>query len=197
MSARQQLQTFFNRCGRSEFINALASAWLNEVLPGIRALIGCDQGMEYHSEGDVGIHTAMVFEELERVFRADVGRGPDFIEQLSALMHDWKKPVTRAANPDGTVSFPGHEALAAAEIGAVATRLNLDQREQEKLAYLVAYHGDAHKFPDLPPEKQEELRQSPHLESLCALQKADALSCHCGKGGHLPVHWERMKPPRV
>jgi poly(A) polymerase len=192
VSIRSRLEDFLRSCGQRELFTAISSSWLNDIFPEIRSLSGCDQGKESHSEGDAALHTSMVFEALVHVCRERLGREPDFVERLSALLHDWKKPVTRKVNPDGTISFPGHEQLAAEEVSALAVALELNDAERDKLFYLIAYHGDAHSFPCLPESKRRAIQASPHLKSLCALQMADAISCHCFNGGHLPVYWNEM-----
>jgi hypothetical protein len=192
-TARRQLDVFLRDCNREQFHSAL-SGWLNELFPGISALIGCDQGIEHHREGDAAVHTWMVLDEVERVCRQDLRREPDFIERLAALLHDWKKPITRKTGADGSVTFPNHELMAASAVDSVATALDLLPQETEKLVYLIAYHGEATNFPFLTAEKQRAIRESPYVESLCALQKADAVSAHSATGGHWPVYWTQIRP---
>lgn len=86
--------------------------------------------------------------------------------------------------------FPGHEVRAAAEIPLLAARLGLNISEQECLHFMLINHGRAHEFPYLPRYEQRRLALSPHWESLALLQAADAHSCWCPGGGHLPIHWE-------
>jgi hypothetical protein len=189
---RMKLESFLESCTVPELLVAFSSKWLNELLPAIRRLHECDQGVENHREGNVAIHTAMVFASLLEVCRNELGREADSIERLSALMHDWKKPDARMTTDDGAVEFPGHEELSAAQCPAVARILGLTDDDANKLCFLVAEHGRAHRFPQLSESERHAIQASPYIESLCALQKADALSCHCHNGGHLPVHWNQM-----
>lgn len=168
----------------------MSEEWLNGIVPAISACPGCGQGENQHFEGDVAAHTALVFMNLLTVCREKLQREADFIERLAALLHDWKKPEAKTIRPDGSVSFPGHEALAAAAAADVAARLGLTEEESAKLLFLVAEHGAFHDFPKLATERQQELRRSPFCRSACALQMADAMSGIFADGSHLPVHWD-------
>jgi hypothetical protein len=193
-SKRHRLELFMKYAAALDLINAFTSDWLNELFPGTSRIVGCTQGVENHSEGDVAIHTAMVFENLLQVCRCDLGREADFIERLAAIIHDWKKPDSRIEDENGSIAFPGHEELANSELSMVGNTLELNALELSKLRFLVAEHGNAHGFENLSPEKQISLRGDANIESLCAFQKADAMSCHCIDGGHLPVKWNLIFP---
>jgi hypothetical protein len=184
-----RLNSFLSTCTKDQLIGAMSEEWLNTILPGICDCVGCDQGSDKHFEGDVSVHTALAFVNLLDVSRKQLKREADFVERLAALMHDWKKPAVKAAHGDGSVSFPHHEALAAAAVPEVARRLELSDEESAKLLFLVAEHGTFHDFPSLSREKQKELHSSPYCASACALQMADALSCLLKNGECLPVHW--------
>jgi hypothetical protein len=185
----QRLNSFLFTCTRDQLLGAMSEDWLNAILPGICDCVGCSQGTDRHFEGDVAMHTALVFTNLLDVSREQLKREADFVERLAALMHDWKKPPVRVAHDDGSVGFPDHESRAAAAVPEVANRLGLSDEESAKLLFLVGEHGAFHDFPKLRREKQEELRSSPYCASACALQVADALSCLLRNRDHLPVHW--------
>ncbi len=193
-ATRPELERFLRRCEKQEFLDALTSNWLNDLFPGIRRLIGCDQGKVVHNEGDAALHSWMVLTAVTSICLEELKREADFTELLAALMHDWKKPVTRVVGPDGNVSFPGHEAMAGAEVDRVAVLLDLDQVEKAKLFCLVARHGEFTCFPELSADKQREFQTSPFVESVCLFQKADATSAHSAAGGHWPVYWSQIQP---
>ena len=184
-----QLEGFLTRSRAATLRRALTEDWLNALLPGIRLLVGCDQGRDLHLEGDAATHTVLVCTALPLFARSYLEREPDFVERLAALLHDWKKPVFRRNVRHGA-PFPGHEAYAAAETPALAVRLGLHAGECERLHFLLAEHGLAHEFPYLSKREQRRLAASPHWASLALLQAADAHSCWCLGGGHLPIHWE-------
>lgn len=188
----KRLEGFLATCRGSTLRRALTEEWLNTLIPGIRLLVGCEQGDDIHLEGDVATHTVMVCMAAPIFARRYLDRELDFIERLAMLIHDWKKPVCRR-NPQTKPPFPGHEALAAAEIPVLAQRIGLSLAEVEQLDFVVANHGLVHEFPYLPSAKRRWLASSPHWTSLGLLQAADAYSCWCPGGGHLPIHWELLE----
>jgi hypothetical protein len=184
-----QLEAFLARSRAATLRRALTEDWLSALFPGIRLLVGCDQGGDLHLEGDAATHTILVCTALPLFARRYLEREPDFVECLAALLHDWKKPACRRHVAHG-VPFPGHEMRAAAETPLLAVRLGLSAAERERLYFIVANHGLAHEFPYLSRSEQQRLALSPHWASLALLQAADAHSCWCPGGGHLPIHWE-------
>lgn len=184
-----QLEAFLTRSRAATLRRALAEDWLNALFPSIRLLAGCEQGADLHLEGDAATHTVLVCMALPLFAHSYLDREPDFVERLAALIHDWKKPVCRRRVAHGA-PFPGHEVRAAAETPLLAVRLGLSAAERERLHFVIANHGLAHEFPYLSRSEQRRLALSPHWASLALLQAADAHSCWCLGGGHLPIHWE-------
>ncbi|GIJ28810.1 CCA tRNA nucleotidyltransferase [Micromonospora qiuiae] len=66
--------------------------------------------------------------------------GPDFILRMAALMHDVGKPATKAAGPDGRVSFHHHEVVGARLTKARMKALRYPKDVTSKVATLVALH---------------------------------------------------------
>lgn len=174
-SVRPSLVALF-AADRSAVLRAFSTTWLNGLLPGIDRLIGCEQDPHDHPEGDVAIHTSLVLENFKSLCHGHLGRSPEFVELLAALIHDWKKPVTQWIDR-GRITFPGHEALAAAEVPRVAAALGLTEAETAKLQFLVGEHGNMYLFDQLPADQQAALLASPHIESLRLFTQADAASC--------------------
>lgn len=180
---------------------AMQQPWLNELLPGISKLAGCDQGRECHFEGDVAVHTAMVFDNMKRISYERLGRAPTFVELLSAVMHDLRKPDTRIETAPGIVSFPGHEFQAAAEVNAVARKLGLSPDERSILDHTVRWHGVVHSWRTLGSGVQKQLLQGPEAvafdgptdrrfaTALALLQSADAQSCLDAAGNGSEELW--------
>lgn len=188
----KRLEGFLATCRGATLRRALTEEWLNALLPGIGLLVGCEQGDDIHLEGDAATHTVMVHMAAPIFARRYLDRELDFVERLAMLIHDWKKPVCRRS-PMRNPPFPGHEALAAAEVPALAQRLGLSDSEAERLHFMVLNHGLAHEFPYLARRERQSLASSPHWASLGLLQAADAHSCWCPGGGHLPIHWELIE----
>jgi hypothetical protein len=189
---RDSLSSLFNRIDGRQLQNVFEEPWFNRLVPNAAKMLGCGQGSVVHLEGDVAVHTGAVFDAIGEVAVRRLGRGADFIEKLSAVLHDCRKPATRVDNGDGSVSFPGHEALAADEVPAIAKRLRMTTEEANRLEFIVRHHGDVHGWPDLAEEVKASLRSSPYFTSLALLQEADALCCILPGGVHLAVYWDDM-----
>lgn len=66
--------------------------------------------------------------------------GCDFILRMAALMHDVGKPATKAAGPDGRVSFHHHEVVGARMTKARMKALRFPRETTTKVTALVALH---------------------------------------------------------
>jgi hypothetical protein len=140
-------------------------------------MIGCGQGSTTHLEGDVAVHTGLVLDNIKQTSITRTGEPPTFVQLLSAVLHDCRKPATRVVDEDGAVRFPGHEAAAASEICEISQRIGLMASEAEELHFLVAQHGNAHGWLELNDNIRNEIRASPWIIGLALLQEADAKSC--------------------
>ncbi len=78
-----------------------------KLWPEIHALIGCPQEKEWHPEGDVDIHTAMVIDEARKLID-DLPHPKKLAVLLGALCHDFGKPATTEFE-DGRIRSKGHE----------------------------------------------------------------------------------------
>ncbi len=185
-SEGQRLEGFLATCRGATLRRALMEEWLNALIPGIGLLVGCAQGDDIHLEGDAATHTVMVCMAAPIFARRYLDRELTFVERLAMLIHDWKKPLRKPP-------FPGHAALAAVKLPVLAPRIGLSATEIDVLHFMVANHELAHEFPFLPRTERQRLAASPHWASLGLLQAADAHSCWCPGGGHLPIHWELIE----
>lgn len=192
MPNRNSVASLLNRIDGARLQKVLQEPWFNALVTDASRMTGCDQGNVAHLEGDVAIHTGLVFDAIEQAANRRLNRSPDFVERLAAVLHDCRKPATRVDHGDGRVSFPGHEALAADEVPIIAQRLQLTNEEAARLEFVIRHHGDVHSWSQLPEEVRTRLRASPFFQSLALLQEADALSCALPGGAHLPVYWSDM-----
>ena len=60
--------------------------------------------------------------------------------KLAALIHDNAKPQTRRSNPDGSVSFHGHQSLGAEVAQQICRRLRMSRQDTTYLVLLVREH---------------------------------------------------------
>ena len=129
------------------------------VLPELVALRGVEQNRFHHR--DVYGHTIEVLEAVIELERDPAGAlGPEHAAALSgvlreplsddltrggalrfgALFHDIAKPMTRAALPDGRVSFIGHDVEGARIAREVLGRLRTSERLRAHVAALGREH---------------------------------------------------------
>ncbi|HTP41155.1 MAG TPA: HD domain-containing protein [Nitrospiria bacterium] len=123
------------------------------LMPELLPMKNCPQPPNYHSEGDVWIHTRLALSQLDSDrFREEFPGEPPTAELVFAvLLHDVAKPVTlRTPERDGTdrIRFDGHDRVGAAIAHAIAVRLKLSSFpadshlhvDADRLAWLVAHH---------------------------------------------------------
>jgi tRNA nucleotidyltransferase (CCA-adding enzyme) len=121
-----------------------------KLWPEMHALIGCPQEYEWHPEGDVDIHTAMVIDEARKLID-DLPHAKQLAVMLGALCHDFGKPATTKFE-DGRIRSKGHEDAGRAPTASFLERLNLNTIDgydvRRQVLALVADHlapGHFHK----------------------------------------------------
>jgi tRNA nucleotidyltransferase (CCA-adding enzyme) len=121
-----------------------------KLWPEIHALRGCPQEYEWHPEGDVDIHTAMVIDEARKLID-DLPRAKKLAVMLGALAHDFGKPATTKFE-DGRIRSKGHEDAGIAPTESFLERLKLNTIDgydvRKQVVALVADHlapGQFHK----------------------------------------------------
>jgi poly(A) polymerase len=92
---------------------------------------------EHAQHKDVYEHTLTVVQNAVRLEGSD---GPDFVLRMAALMHDVGKPATKAAGPDGRVSFHHHEVVGARLTKQRMKALRYPKDVTADVADLVALH---------------------------------------------------------
>ena len=160
------------------FARARELGVLEQILPELLPLIGCEQEPEWHPEGDVWTHTLMVIDEASTQ-SANLDRPQRMTVMLGAVCHDLGKPSTTAVI-DGRIRSLDHEEAGVAPATSVLDRLNIhtidgfDVRQQ--VLGLVANHlkpGMLHKAPVVGDGAFRRLAQKVDLELLARLARAD------------------------
>jgi putative nucleotidyltransferase with HDIG domain len=139
------------------------------ILPELPTMHGVEQPPEFHPEGDVWIHTALVLEHLPAQ--------PSFELALGALLHDVGKPGTFQRAPD-RIRFDGHVELGARMAEAICGRLRLSRASTERVVALVAGHLVFKDVPAMRPGRLRRLMAAPHFPELLQLYRADCAGCH-------------------
>lgn len=148
---------------------------LRVVLPEVEALAGQEQPPEFHPEGDVLTHTAMMLDLVEPSRRT-----PELM--YAVLLHDVGKPSTayRGQWPDGRprIRFDRHDRVGAEMAEQILTRLRLPLRVTEATVRAVANHMH---FTDVAHMRRATLRRlvgAPTYPMERELHRVDCLASH-------------------
>jgi tRNA nucleotidyltransferase (CCA-adding enzyme) len=162
------------------FALALDFGVIDQWLPEMHTLLGCEQEADWHPEGDVWTHTLMVIDKA-RELNTDLPRPQLIAVMLGAVCHDLGKPATTAFI-DGKIRSPNHEEAGVEPTLRLLDRLNVytidgyDVRKQ--VVGLVAQHlkpGMFYKAAVVTDGAFRRLAQKVDMELLARLARADCL----------------------
>ena len=108
-----------------------ASGLLREILPEIAAMKGVEQPPEFHPEGDVFTHTALMLDRLPP--------NPSVVLAFAVLLHDVGKPPTFERAPD-RIRFSEHDRVGAEMAENILRRLRFSNDQIEKIVICVREH---------------------------------------------------------
>jgi poly(A) polymerase len=122
------------------------------ILPEAQAMHGVEQPPDFHPEGDVFTHTALMLDLMKE-------RSPELI--WSILMHDIAKPATHAILPDKKtgeprITFRGHADVGARMAEDIMRRFKCSNHEIEAVVTAVKHHM---RFADIPNMRESKLRR--------------------------------------
>ncbi len=146
------------------------SGLLAAVLPEVAALKGCDQPPEFHPEGDVFVHTRLMFSLL----------APESPLALvwAVLLHDIGKPATRMVDQTGRIRFNGHDRVGAQMAERLLRRLRFSNEETDAIVSSVANHMVFKDVRNMRPAKLRRFMARPGFENELELHRLDCLGCH-------------------
>jgi tRNA nucleotidyltransferase/poly(A) polymerase len=148
-----------------------ASGLLEQILPEVSALKGCEQPPQFHPEGDVFVHTRKMLELLP----ADASG----LLALTVLLHDIGKPPTQSCDPaEGRIRFNGHDEVGAAMSQAVMERLRFSGAEIETVVEAVRSHMMFKDVPRMRPAKLRRFLARENFPLELELHRVDCLSSH-------------------
>jgi poly(A) polymerase len=142
---------------------------LAEVLPEVARMKGVAQPPQFHSEGDVWVHTLLLLDQLP----------PDSPLTLAwgAMLHDVGKPPTFRVAPD-RIRFDGHVEVGVAMGAEICRRFRFSNDETRMILALIENHM---RFADAPRMKASTLKRFFRLENFdqhLALHRMDCLAAH-------------------
>lgn len=156
-----------------EMLDALGL--LAPILPETEKMKGVEQPIQYHPEGDVWIHTKMLFDHLPK--------SPTRELAWAALLHDIAKPATFRRAPD-RIRFDGHDVLGARMSEAVCRRLRMSNASTDRIVWLVRTHLYFKDLPSMRPAKVRRFLTEPGFPEALDLHYADCMASH----GILDLH---------
>ena len=157
---------------------------LAAVLPELAAMAGQAQPPEFHPEGDVLTHTALMLDAME----------PRSLPLAYAvLLHDVGKPVT-AHTVEGRLRFDGHAPAGARVAEEILRRLRFAANDIDAIVHCVRDHM---RFMDVKEMKTSTLRRlvgSPTFPVELELHRLDCLASHGKLDNYdfLRAYMERM-----
>lgn len=153
-----------------------SAGMLEHLIPELLPLKGCEQGREFHPEGDVWTHTMLCLEKLEPRAR---------LTAWATLLHDIGKPTTFVRDEaTGRITFYEHQSVGARMAEEILRRLRAPAAFIDDVASVVGRHM---MFMSVPQMRKSTLRRflgAPTIEADLAVHRADCLGAH----GDL-AHW--------
>jgi poly(A) polymerase len=170
-----ELSDAFTSPGRGRALRLLVELGLAAVvLPEVAALAGITQPPEYHPEGDVLTHVALVLDHVP---------AGDLALAWSAVLHDIGKPATWRQCED-RIRFDGHDQLSATMADAVLRRLHAANGLRELVVDVCRQHIRFASLPRMRPRRREAWLRAPDFAVHLAFHRADCLGSH----GKLDIH---------
>lgn len=147
------------------------SGLLQHVLPEIAATKHCDQSAEFHPEGTVFNHLALMLKNLP-------SDAPPSLP-WAVLLHDVAKPVTCSKDAStGRIHFYGHERVGADMAEETLRRLKFPRKQIDEVVQCVRCHMQ---FKDVPQMRKATLRRlilRPTFPLELELHRLDCLGSH-------------------
>lgn len=144
------------------------------VLPDVARMVGVRQPAQFHPEGDVWVHTKLLFELMDRTTPPEK-RTEALV--YGVLFHDVGKPRTFQDGPD-RIRFPKHESVGATMSKSICEQLRMSNDETEQIVELVADHM---KFKELDRMRESTLKRflvRDSIETHLELHRLDCLASH-------------------
>jgi poly(A) polymerase len=147
-----------------------ASGLMEEILPEIEPLRGCEQPPDFHPEGDVFVHT--------RLMLALLPRDASVLLVLATLFHDLGKPPTMERDHTGRIRFSGHESVSAQMTEKIMRRLRFSNEEIETTTAMVQNHMVFKDVQNMRISRLKRFLASPTFDDELELHRVDCLASH-------------------
>jgi len=207
----EELLRWFDQAPGASLRWAAEDGLLWQLFPPLRETVGCTQNDYHHL--DVWEHTLDCLTQLEHLavqlpkelsawqagmhsaWQAPVsGRASAAtLTRLALLLHDIAKPPTRAVQPEGRISFYGHQELGASMVRELLDDLKFSSDETDFVCLLIAEHLRLGYYSDHSPVSPRLLyRYLSKLGSAAPLMVLHSLADCAGTRGEMAAEgWEK------
>ena len=141
---------------------------IDQFIPEVRDLIGCEQPPQWHPEGDVYTHTCIMLEMLDTDAPLSLC--------LATLLHDIAKPPTQTTDADGRIRFNGHDSLGAEMASQILTRLKYPNAVIRDVAHMVSRHMQFMNVQQMRKAKLKRFMSEPTFSHEMELHRVDCAS---------------------
>ncbi|MBN1809537.1 MAG: CCA tRNA nucleotidyltransferase [Planctomycetes bacterium] len=147
------------------------SGMLKVFLPEVDRLAGVKQPPEFHPEGDVFVHTVLMFRTAAKPM--------DELLALAVLLHDVGKAVCMVEDAgSGRIGFPEHDSTGASLAEEILKRLRFSNRTVDAVSELVRGHMRIKDAPKMRRAKQVRLITDPLFPRHLELHRLDCMASH-------------------
>lgn len=143
---------------------------LNQLIPELTRLKGCEQNKEHHPEGDVWNHTMLVLDMGAKL--KNKTNNPRFF-MYACLLHDIGKPDTTMLDDKGVIRSINHENVGAELSKVILDRLTTEKEIKTYVYKLTKYHMVAHKLLELKDLKIKRIMLDVDINDLLILNTCD------------------------
>ena len=147
-----------------------ASGLMEELLPEIEPLRGCEQPPDFHPEGDVFVHT--------RLMLALLPKDASVLLVLATLFHDLGKPPTMERDQTGRIRFSGHESVSAQMTEKIMRRLRFSNEEIVATTAMVQNHMVFKDVQNMRVSRLKRFLARPTFDDELELHRVDCLASH-------------------
>ena len=159
---------------------------LDYWFPELKELIDTKQNELYHQEGDVWDHTMLVLNEASKL-RGKANQPLFFM--LSALCHDFGKPLSVSVDENGIVHTYGHETVGLPAVEKFLERLTSDK----KLIKYVLNMTELHMQPNIKAANKSRTKSTNKMFDLSIEPYDLILLSECDSLGKLPPSESNME----
>ena len=145
----------------------LESGLLVAVLPEVAAMVGVEQPPQFHPEGDVWIHTCLMFSLVSH---------PSATLALGILLHDVGKPPTFVVRE--RIRFDGHAEVGADMAARICRRLRVSNQQLQMVVELVRQHLRFMHVQEMRESKLKRFLRQESFDEHLELHRVDCLASH-------------------